>query len=217
MGAIRAFHALGLKVPRKADHKKTYGQSVVAQFARDSGLNEDTVRKARAFADPVGGYTPAELDELCDEITDAGSRHADSDFSVFRVSHLIRLLSVGPKRRRKAMQGRAVGEGWSTSRLEAEIARVFGTRRAGGRKPAVPRTLEEWLALAERTCESWRRWSATLGRESAGKHVRRADLPPAVGKAFRAATAGVGSLQLAVLKELGRRSPDRAQRVVTVE
>ena len=66
--AIRAFHEFGRSLPAKASHKDGYGQGTVAVEAERHRLNPDTVRKARQFADPVNGYSAAEVNVLCRSI-----------------------------------------------------------------------------------------------------------------------------------------------------
>jgi hypothetical protein len=212
--AIREFHALGRQVPPKTSLKEAYGEGVVAELAGRWGTNEDKVRKARTFADPRAGFTAAELDELCRLIEDVQSRFGeeDKDKYVFRRSHLIRLLSVRPKRRRKTLQERAIKAGWSKSRLEAEIARRFGTRRTGGRMPDPAETLETWLAQTEGLCETWRRWSAALDVRDAKVRVTRQDLPSEVSRTFRDITTAIGSFQKMLLEEMSRRTRDRQPR-----
>jgi hypothetical protein len=212
---ICEFHALGCRLPKKDEFKATYAKHVVEDLARKEQKNEDTIRKARALADPVAGYSPAELGELCRliEKVQSGLTEDDKDKYVFRPSHLIRLLSVRPKRRRRALQERAIRGGWSKSRLEAEIAQRFGTRRTGGRKPAPAETLETWLAQTEGLCETWRRWNAVLDAPDAKDRATRQDLPSGVSRAFRATTAAIGALQTMLLKEMSRRTPDRQPRI----
>ena len=53
--------------------------------------------------------------------------------------------------------------GWSNSRLEAEIAREFGPRRAGGRRRKVPADKADVLVQLEQMCTTWARWRASLG------------------------------------------------------
>ena len=212
--AIRALHALGRRLPPKAAPRAAYGQAVVARAAEARGTNEDTIRKARAFADPVAGYTPAELDELCGLVEAVQPGHGKGQW-VFRPSHVIRMLTVRPKGRRKALQVRAVNGGWSTARLEAEIAKAFGTRREGGRKPVRAETVEDWLVHTERLCETWRRWTARLDAVPGPDDescVRRASLPPKLRESVRRATAEVRRLHELVAAELGRRVPTRAAR-----
>jgi hypothetical protein len=211
--AIRDFHAVGRGLPPKGKFKDSYGEGVVATEAAAKGINEDTIRKARAFADPVAGYSAAELNELCDLIEVVQTGQTEKGMGVFRPTHVIRLLSVSPKSRRKELQERAIRQGWSTARLEAEIARRYGTRRAGGRKPARARTLDDWLAQTEKLCETWRRWDAALEKTDTSGRVGQSEVPADVFQALRAATAKVGSLQNVLTEELASRAPGRRTRI----
>lgn len=213
--AIRKFHALGRRLPKKPAHAGTYGKKVMEAAAGRTGVNPDTLRKARVFADPAAGYSRAELDALCRLIgsvqpgqgeTEAGKRKR----WVFRPTHVIRLLGV-PKGLRAGLQTRAVRGGWSTARLEAEIARLFGPRSRGGRKPAEAPTVDDWLAQAERLCETWRRWAGRLASGERGQ-IARAALPAGLQAPFREATTRILTLHRAVLAELGRRNPARQPR-----
>jgi len=212
--AIRKFHRLGRRVPPKVPQKEAYGEGVIARLAKRRRTNEDTIRKARAFADPATGYTPLELEELCGLI-EAAQLGQDQKLPVFRPSHLIRLLSVHPKGLRKTLQRRAITDAWSTSRLEAEIAKRFGTRREGGRKQAPAKTLEDWLTHTEKLCESWRRWDARLD-EVPGPHdeswVQRRDLPPHLREPVRRAADQVRRLHELVAAGLSERVPGHAPR-----
>jgi hypothetical protein len=170
------------------------------------------VRKARVFADPTAGYRRDELDELCDLIEEVESgRNDDTGVSVFGRTYLIRLLGVRPKRRRRSIQREAIEEGWSVAQLEAEIAKRFGPRRAGGRRPAAAGSVADWLAQAERLCEAWRRWERRLDAGDPDQVIRAA-LPARLRAPLRDATAGVLALHRVVLAELGRRHPEREPR-----
>jgi hypothetical protein len=127
---IREFYALGQEIPPKPSHKQTYHQGVIRAEAQRRHINEDTLRKARMFTDPVEGYSRQELNELCRLIREVQSGQ-DERRAIFGKTHLIRLLSVRPKRRRAALQKLAIKKGLSSAELEAEIAQRGG--RAGGR------------------------------------------------------------------------------------
>jgi hypothetical protein len=215
--AIRELYAVGRGLPKKnATHAEAYEQYVIRDAAKEKGINEDTLRKARAFADPKAGYTPRELRELCTliETVQSGQKRIEKETGkklwVFRRTHLIRLLAI-PKDSRRDIQEQAIKEGWSTSRLEAEIARRFGTRRGGGRNPAATETLDEWLTQAERLCESWRRWDGRLD-SGAERQLSRDQLPDDLRKLLRRATGPVLALHRAVLAVLGRRNDGRRPR-----
>jgi hypothetical protein len=213
---IRAFYDLGSAIPRKQPHRNAYSQHVVEAEAERHDTNEDYVRKARQFADPVEGYSRQELDELCRHIKCVQPGQDDRE-AIFGTTHLLRLLTVRPKRRRAALQRRAIEGGWSVSELKLEIARSFGTRRDGGRRRRIPSDRTAFLAQLERMAEEWRRWQAELSREpGAGEagHVLLEELPQEVRRRIAAASAAVWRLQQAVVAELAQAQPHRASRLI---
>lgn len=210
--AVRAFHELGRSLPAKASHKDGYGQGTVTAEAEKHSLNPDTVRKARQFADPVSGYTVAEVNALCRSIRDV---QEEQDGAVFGRTHLIRLLSV-PKKQRAKVQAAAIENGWSTAELEAHIATRFGSRRDGGRKRRVPTDLPGVLVQLEGLCEGWRRWAeAAVGDESDDRDRqfrKRVELPTGLLESVLAATKAIADLHDEVNGELQTRRPFRAVR-----
>jgi hypothetical protein len=175
---------------------------VIDQEATKHGMNPDTVRKARQFADPVNGYTVKELDALCRSIRKHQSAPAGA---IFGRTHVIRILSV-PKKQRWEVQKMAIENGWSTSKLEAHIATQFGSRRDGGRNPEVPEDLESVLVQLEGLCEGWRRWvEVAVGNDADGKTVARKRLkwPTELRKTVLAATKAITDLHV----KSGRRTP----------
>jgi hypothetical protein len=212
---IRAFYKLGRKVPRKQPHKEHYNQQVIDTEAQRWNENPDTIRKARQFADPVEGYTREELKELCDLIKRVQPEQ-DERKAIFRRTHVIRLLSVRPKRRRRALQREAILGGWSTAELEGEIAKRFGTRRHGGRRRRIPPDRDDLLVQLEGMCEGWRRWQAELSREvEEGEegHASLADLPDTVRKQVKEAGRVLWRLHQAVVEALKDIQPGRAVRL----
>jgi hypothetical protein len=213
---IRAFYNLGRAIPRKQPHRDAYSRHVVAAEADRHGTNEDYVRKARQFADPVEGYSRQELNELVRLIKGVQPGQDDRK-AIFGTTHLLRLLTVRPRRRRAALQRRAVEGGWSLSQLKLEIAKSFGTRRDGGRRRRIPSDRMAFLTLVEAQCEQWRRLRAELDREpGAGeaRHVLLADLPQGLQERITAVSAAVGQLQQAAVAELAQGQPERAARVI---
>lgn len=210
--AVRAFHELSRSLPAKEPHRDGYGQGTVATEAEKHGLNPDTVRKARQFADPEHGYTVAEVNALCRSIRGVQN---ELDGAVFGRTHLIRLLSV-PKKERGKVQQSAIENGWSTAELEAHIATRFGSRRDGGRKRRVPADVFGVLVQVESLCESWRRWAeAVVGddRDAPQRNARkRVELPTELLESVLAATKAITDLHDEVNRELQTRRPRRAVR-----
>jgi hypothetical protein len=210
--AIREIHELGRSLPAKQSHRDGYGQGTVTVEAEKHGLNPDTVRKARQFADPVSGYTGAEVNALCRSIREV---QEEQEGAVFGHTHLIRLLSV-PKKQRGKVQTAAIENGWSTAELEAHIATRFGSRRDGGRKRRVPSDLPGVLVQLEGLCEGWRRWAEAVipdDGDAPQRQVRkRVELPAGLLTSVLAATKAIADLHDEVNGELQTRRPKRAVR-----
>lgn len=210
---IEEFYTLGGKIPAKQPYRKTYAHGVIKAEAGRRGVSDDMIRKARSFADQAEGYALGELKELKRLVRRVQPGH-DVTKGVFGKTHVIRLLGV-PKHRRAALQRRAIEEGWSTAELEAEIARRFGTRRAGGRRRKIPGRVDEVLTQAERLCEAWRRWHAELSidPETNDKgHLLLGNLPELLQRLIKQAAAAVSKVQEAVAAELAQRRPGRSPR-----
>ena len=173
------------------------------------------MRKARQFATSEAGFTKDELDELCVFIIQ-NQMSQDATLPVFGKSHVIRLLTVRPKHRRKALQGAAIKNAWSVSRLEAEIGKRYGTRRDGGRQRRIPKDQADFFLQIEQMTERWRRWWREVTRkpeELKEQHVLLSDIPPEMGKKVKKASKAVIDLQTAVVEHLKEILPSRAQRL----
>lgn len=212
--SIREFYEIGSKLPSRETHADVYGKGIIDAEAKRIGLNPDTLRKARHFADPVKGYTREELDDLC-QLIDQVQSDQDEQSAVFGRTHLIRLLSVKPKHRRAAIQRKAIQKKWSFAELEREIARCFGTRRAGGRRRRIPADIAGLLTQLEKMCESWRRWlEEVLGNPVNGKleHPAVEDVPKEIVTLIVAVKKNLHSLQEKAIGELAKKQPGRAVR-----
>ena len=122
-----------------------------------------------------------------------------------------------PKKRRKALQKECIEEDWSTAELEREIAKRYGTRRAGGRRRTIPPDLTDFLVQLEGMCEEWRRWKEELSRDPAGvteEHVFLTDLPDDLRTQIRAVSKRIRTLHRAVSEKLNQVQPDREIRGV---
>jgi hypothetical protein len=216
--AIKDFHAIGEALPKKASHREVYDKGVIESAAAKLGINPDTVRKARQFADPAAGYSRAELNALCQLITKIQPGQ-DERYAVFGRTHVIRLLSV-QKRWRTGLQATAIREGWSLAELQGQIAARYGNRRDGGRKRRVPTDALALTAQIEKLCENWRRWfslaaptkEATSDEAAGGRHVPLDGLPPALAEHIRATDAAIATLHRAATDELCARKPGRSVR-----
>lgn len=216
---IRAFHDLGRALPPKPErHKDNWGRRIIGGEADLLGVNEDTLRKARAFADPDKGYTRKKLDDLCRLIREVQpvrrkvKPDQEEELPIFQRSHVIRLLSVKGKKQRLALQRKCIKEGWSTGALDREIAKRYGARRAGGRRRKIPPDLTDLLVQLEGACEGWRRWKGELSREPeevTEKHVLLANLPDELREQIEAVSKGIFTLHQAVVEELKQVQPGR--------
>ena len=204
--SIRELHSIGRSLNAPASGTEDSGRMSIADVAAREGMNADTVRKARRFADPDEGYTPAELDDLCEQIRRVQGAQAVSK-PVFGRTHVLRILSV-PERGRKGLQAAAIRGAWSTAELEAEIAARYGSRRDGGRKRRIPADTLGLLAQVEGQCEAWRRWHAAAVDLVAAKD----DFPAAVRDRLADAVGAVGRLHRAATDALKTRRPGRGVR-----
>lgn len=168
---IEEFYKLGIAFTDEG----AYGERRIADLAGDLEINEDTLRKARAFADEAKGYSRHELRELFEHLKSHEYRNPKWKFGR---THIIRLLSVPRLRdKRNRLQKRVINNEWSCSKLEDEIRRVYGTRKNGGRQRSVPSDRKGLLSLIEHECDCWKRWCRRLHGSSRGKAPVR-KLPP---------------------------------------
>jgi hypothetical protein len=216
IAAIRNFHDVGMKPPT----------GTVSEDAKRHRLNYDTLLKARQFASEKEGFSKSELEALCHTIqhdqdrlekdTNEGHREINERAPVFGRTHIIWLLRAKPKAVRREIQKRAVTEHWSLNRLEAEIAKRCGPRRAGGRRPMMPTSVPDVYAHVEKMCEGWRRWFRALRSKptpDGAKRTRNDRISPSIERLIQAATDVIQRLQVGVTKELESRFPDRGVRL----
>lgn len=146
------------KARRMADRLRYYyrlGQEVVAgdlppkELAEIRGVSDHLMRKFRRFARE---YTPRDLEALCNTFRPNGLP--------LQWGHVNYLLGIHDKQERKAMQGKAIENGWTAPQLNVEIRKKFGSENGHGRsmmKPATPTAgLQQLMAEAQmwiRRCE----------------------------------------------------------------
>jgi hypothetical protein len=175
--------------------------------ARRRGVTLYMLLKARLFANSERGYTPQELRELCDLC----KRHQ----TAFGPSHAIALISI-PKRQRAAIQRKAIEQGWSKHRIDAEIAKRFGTRGEGGRRPIITSRPEDLYLWIDGWAETWRRWHEALtGDRGQGTkpQLTSRNLPTGLGPRIKAAHKAVSLLHKAVVEALSDLQPARIERL----
>ncbi len=210
---IRAFYSLGKELRRANPRGRGFDRHFISAEALRQKTNEDRLRKARAFADRVAGYSRNELSELCRLIREV-QPDQDDRLGIFGPALIMRLLSV-PKNDRRALQKQAVEGGWTFSRLDREIARRYGPRREGGRRPRILGDMAGFLAQVESMCLQWFRWREELSREpqkDEERHVMFADLSPTLKDKITTALVGIKGLHGAVAKALKQKEPGRIPR-----
>lgn len=198
---IRAFHATWSRMTTGMSVDDLKDWHLVRDLAEENGVSDSKVRQARQVAET---YDDKDVEQLCRTVERVQSRQ-EGGLPVFGPTHLIRLMGVSPKARRKALQKEAIEQAWGCRRLELEILRRLGTRGKGGRRRKIPADLHGLLAQVENLCESWRRWRAELGREPEGdeeKHILLADLPVELRHLVDAASRAVGKLHADVVARL---------------
>jgi hypothetical protein len=122
---LRLYHRIGRIANRNANklHSAMPSEEMVVRFAQKHGINEVTLRKARAFARK---YAPADFKELCDLRRPNGQP--------LHWGHVPYLLLAESKTHRKTLQRQVVKYGWTPPQLYAEIRRQRPEpKRRGGR------------------------------------------------------------------------------------
>ena len=201
---VRSFYDLGCKSLKSNSGRMQYG--MMKDEASRFGVSEELLRKARQFADPEQGYALQELRVILSQCRKAGF--------ALGTTHVIRWLTV-PKRRRGRIERQTIAEKWNMSRLEAEIAKEFGSRRAGGRRRRIPTDSLGILIQLETLCDEWRRWRENLVREPDESEQKgtEQDLPAAVRKRLSVVTQEFAALRALVTAELQRQKPNRSGKV----
>ena len=176
---VRKFHTIGVRSLRNRPGRGALGEGSINKEAASRGVGIDYLRKARVFANLESGYSPNELEALCQAIH-SGFKKFVVRGTAFGVSHVIRLLSIPKTNRVRArLQTRTFAKGWSVGELDDEIRTTFGRRRKGGR----PRHVGDGgdlLVQLEAFCESWRRWHVRLqGKNEANRQRTPLDDLPA--------------------------------------
>lgn len=116
---LREFHDIGHHSLKNMPENRGYGRSVAKAEADELGMNEDTLRKARQFADLYSDDDLGELVSLCRQ----------HEFALSR-TYIIQLVRVPVKDQRRRLQEKVIAERWKTTRLRQAIASRYGPRRA---------------------------------------------------------------------------------------
>lgn len=196
--SFRKRHRQGLELLHNHPIGKTYGSKAIKTVADACGINEDTLRKMRVFADERKGYSPAELEELCAQCL-AYNRPLGFSF-------VVKFLTIADKRERARFQREAIKNGWSLIRVKHELIARYGRRRRGGKRPAIPKAVGELLADLETKCIGWQRLIAVLRSDSTPgtSGLRWLDLPQEVQRKLGRTEAAVEELRQTLAKHLPR-------------
>lgn len=156
--ALLKKHQQGLDLLADYPIGQTYGSKAIKTVADEWGINEDTLRKMRVFADEEKGYSHRELDELCAECL-AYDRPLGFSF-------IVKFLTITEKWERARFQRETIRNGWSLIRVKHELVARYGRRRRGGKRPAIPKTVNELLADLDTKCIGWKRLIDVLDPDS---------------------------------------------------
>jgi hypothetical protein len=194
--AIREFYRVGLRSLKQRTGRGGYASGDAEAEGRRTGLNSDTLRKARSFADPDSGYTATEVAELCKDAREHFHNFTDRG-ATFGRTHVIRLLRAPKAGGHRARLQRSMFErGWSTAELEDAIRQQFGRRRLGGRRRRIGAGGQGGLTQLEGLCESWLRFHQEMSRRHQdNERPSLLDLPPSIRIKLTRATAAVRRVQ----------------------
>ena len=203
---LREFHRLGKQITAeygKEVHRrriaKQRGRAEPATRIMDAissrfGLPVHVVRALRKFAnvDDERGYTDDELDDLCSLCKKHGR--------IIGLSQVRHLLAIEDKDERARFQTRMIREKWTNSRTTAELIRMYGWRRRGGREPAIPQDVDGVLIQTLSLTTTWRRWFDLFSgrRLPSGKKqlkVKLTDLGPDLQTRLKAVDDAIQSLE----------------------
>jgi len=188
---LQEFYDLGKKVVADDEanpNRGTYSRGVVQKYAGQLGLSLGMITKARQFAI---AYTPRDFKEL------TAARNPDG--MPMGVAHVTLLLHVKNRTQRKALQKRALREGWSFEELRQVIRSRSPRKGHGGRRPARPPTVAAALLQIDEMANAWSRWYKDLATVREGEVGRKgvvlADLPENVRRVLQATVKQIKRLR----------------------
>jgi hypothetical protein len=205
---LREFHDIGHRSLKNLPENRGYGSSLAKAEAQELGMNEDTLRKARQFADLYPDDDLGELISLCRQ----------HEFAL-TTTYIIQFVRVPVKHERCRLQEKVIAKHWKTTKLRRAITSRYGPRRAGGRRPAIPDDKTGLLSQIEAMCDSWLRWHFALKAEpdGNGKKAAAALLPTALLKKVDGTVAQLRKLQRAVGRQLKVDRPSRLPKIAIHE
>lgn len=211
---IRSFHAIGFKSLARKPGRMEYG--AMREEAARFQVSEEMLRKARQFADPDHGYSKEEVTAIIHSWKGAAAprrRQDGQDEFVLGTTHFIRWLTI-PKRKRARIEQQTIAEGWSLTRLEAEISAQFGARKFGGRRRRIPTDAIGILVQLASLCDEWRRWHESLTRDpdEDEKKGTAKHLPEEILRRLQLLAKEMGELQVLVASQIQTQKPKRGAR-----
>jgi hypothetical protein len=129
---IERAHSLGLSSNAKHGERLYEKRDVMVKFAAKLGLRRDAVERARQFAREFSKKEVYEICKLC-------RKH---NFPL-GVTLILRTFAVKNRKKRMALIGRVIREGWTQARLSAEIRDIPGALHHKGRGRSLPDSREE--------------------------------------------------------------------------
>jgi hypothetical protein len=190
---LRDMHRLGQELLSKYPIGQTSGQRAMQTEAAARNTNTDKLFKARVFADATRGYSPMELQRLCD----ACKRHRRA----LGFGFIVRLLTVRNKLERSKLQRQVIVERRSLSQLKSELTSRYGHRRQAGKRPKIGSVADLVSEMGTRAIW-WRRVRRLLRPEPEHKaprwHLTLAQLPEDIQRPFVAAAKALKRLEDAV-------------------
>lgn len=183
---LREFYRQGAAAPQGRNH----GKGEIAAAAKVIGINQDTLRKARVFANSEVGYSRVDFDELIRRLK--AHEYSENGW-FFGQTHIIRLISVKDHAERKVLQDDVIDGEWSCAQLDDVIRQRYGNRKQAGRRRRVPRERSALLSQVAHECDRWNRWWRSLNRLD-GESSPLQQLPNAVQSKLSEAIAAIEKL-----------------------
>jgi hypothetical protein len=216
---IEQRHQIGLEIQRDRSRSEASDSERLRWVARRHGIQKESARKARGFANPYTGYTVKEKNDLCRLIRRIQPTQKDH-CGVFGISFAERLLSLTKTAERTALQNEAIENGWTLSKFKSEIRNRYDTRGEGGRRCRAPSNAVDLLDQLRQMCDHWRRWWREVSPESdtvSKSATSFGTLEPKLRKEIVAISERLLRLQNAVERASGKLKPGRKRRQTIVD
>jgi hypothetical protein len=196
---LKEAHEVGQQILQDCGRRSEYGKNSIEVAAEHHGISAEKARKFRQFADPVDGYTLAELRTLCRLCL----RHK----TALGIHAVYRFMTVprDGKKPRSQFQREAIEERWNRLGIDANLRHLFGKRRKSGRRPTIPKEPANQLDQILHNVERWLRWTSTSRDRAEGAEVGPLfpDLAVTVQKRLAAVDRAMKKLGREVDREVG--------------